>query len=182
MSTQRPGTLREKAVLVGLHLRGRAAWDLQESLDELGRLAVSAGAEVVGTFQQRRDRPDPATLIGSGKAAELTELLKERGANLALFEHDLTPGQERNLSKLLETKVLDRTDLILDIFAQRARSREGRLQVEVAQLARLLPRLIGQGLTLSRLGGGSAPAAPAKPSSSPTGAGCATASPRCACG
>ena len=154
MSTKRPGTLREKAVLVGLQLRGRAAWDLEESLDELGRLAVSAGAEVVGTFVQRRDRPDPATLIGSGKSAELAELLKERGANLALFEHELTPGQERNLTRALETKVLDRTDLILDIFAQRAHSREGRLQVEVAQLARLLPRLIGKGLALSRLGGG----------------------------
>ena len=93
MSAQRPGTLREKAVLVGLQLRGRASWDLQESLDELGRLAVSAGAEVVGTFRQRRDRPDPATLIGSGKAAELAELLEERGANLALFEHELTPGR-----------------------------------------------------------------------------------------
>ena len=123
--------------------------------DELGRLAVSAGAQVVGTFQQRRDRPDAATLLGSGKADELAEVLKiARGANLALFEHELTPGQERNLAKALDVKVLDRTDLILDIFAQRARSREGRLQVEVAQLARLLPRLIGKGLVLSRLGGG----------------------------
>ena len=154
MSTKRPGTLRERAVLVGLQLRGRAAWDLQESLDELERLAASAGAEVVGTFHQRRERPDPATLIGSGKTIELADLLKERGANLALFEHELTPGQERNLAKALDTKVLDRTDLILDIFAQRARSREGRLQVEVAQLARLLPRLVGKGLALSRLGGG----------------------------
>ena len=154
MSAQRPGTLREKALLVGLQLRGRASWDLGESLDELGRMAVSAGAEVVGTFIQRRDRPDAATLIGSGKTAELAKLLTERGANLALFEHELTPGQERNLTRALDTKVLDRTDLILDIFAQRARSREGRLQVEAAQLARLLPRLIGKGLALSRLGGG----------------------------
>jgi GTP-binding protein HflX len=145
---------RERALLVGLHLRGRPAWDLEESLAELGRLAVSAGAEVVGTFRQRRERPDPATLIGSGKTADLAAALAEAGANLALFEHELTPGQERNLAKALATKVLDRTDLILDIFAQRARTREGRLQVEVAQLARLLPRLIGKGLELSRLGGG----------------------------
>ena len=110
-------------------------------------------AEVVGTFHQRRDRPDPATLIGSGKAAELAELLKERGANLALFEHELTPGRSA-ICPGPRHQGLDRTDLILDIFAQRARSREGRLQVEVAQLARLLPRLVGKGLALSRLGGG----------------------------
>jgi GTP-binding protein HflX len=145
---------RERAVLVGLQLRGRSAWDLEDALDELGRLAVSAGAEVVGTFVQRRDRPEPAMLIGSGKAAELAALLEARGAHLAIFEHELTPGQERNLAKALDTKVLDRTDLILDIFAQRARTREGRLQVEVAQLARLLPRLVGKGLELSRPGGG----------------------------
>jgi GTP-binding protein HflX len=145
---------RERAVLVGLQLRGRAVWDLEDALDELGRLAVSAGAEVVGSFVQRRDRPDPATLIGGGKALELAALLEERGANLAIFEHELTPGQERNLAKVLAAKVLDRTDLILDIFAQRARTREGRLQVEVAQLARLLPRLVGKSLELSRLGGG----------------------------
>jgi len=154
VSTDRSGPLQEKAVLVGLLLRGRSLWDLDESLDELGQLAVSAGAQVVGTFRQRRDRPAPATLIGSGKTTELAALLTERGANLAIFEHELTPGQERNLSRALATKVLDRTDLILDIFAQRARTREGRLQVEVAQLARLLPRLIGKGLELSRLGGG----------------------------
>jgi len=154
VSGPRPGALRERALLIGLQLRGRSSWDLDESLAELGRLADSAGAQVVGTFRQRRDRPDPATLIGSGKAAELTEQLRERDANLALFEHELTPGQERNLASTLGVKVLDRTDLILDIFAQRARSREGQLQVEVAQLARLLPRLIGKGLQLSRLGGG----------------------------
>jgi GTP-binding protein HflX len=148
------GANRERALLVGLQLRGRPAWDLDESLAELERLAVSAGAEVAGTFRQRRDRPDPATLIGKGKAAELAALLEERGATLALFEHELTPGQERNLAGALGVKVLDRTDLILDIFAQRARTREGRLQVEVAQLARLLPRLVGKGIAMSRLGGG----------------------------
>jgi GTP-binding protein HflX len=154
VSAGRSEARRERAMLVGLQMRGRASWDLEDALDELGRLAVSAGAEVVGTFVQRRDRPDPATLIGSGKAAELSARLEECGANLAIFEHELTPGQERNLARALATKVLDRTDLILDIFAQRARTREGRLQVEVAQLARLLPRLVGRGLELSRLGGG----------------------------
>jgi GTP-binding protein HflX len=146
--------LRERALLVGLQLRGRPSWDYEESLAELRRLAESAGAEVVGTFRQRRDRPDPATLIGAGKTAELAAALAEHGANLAVFEHELSPGQERNLARALGTKVLDRTDVILDIFAQRARTREGRLQVEVAQLTRLLPRLIGKGLELSRLGGG----------------------------
>ena len=154
MSAARPGAARERAVLVGLQLRGRAGWDLEESLAELERLAVSAGAQVVGVFRQRRDRPDPATLIGRGKADELAALLLERDATLAIFEHELTPGQEHNLGRTLNAKVLDRTDLILDIFAQRARTREGRLQVEVAQLARLLPRLVGKGLALSRLGGG----------------------------
>jgi GTP-binding protein HflX len=141
-------------VLVGLHLRGAASWELEDALDELGRLVESAGGEVLGVFRQRRDRPDPATLIGRGKAAELGELLAARGANLAVFEHELTPGQERTLARVLGVKVLDRTDLILDIFAQRARTREGRLQVEVAQLARLLPRLVGRSPELSRLGGG----------------------------
>jgi GTP-binding protein HflX len=154
MSPPHAGPARERAVLVGLQLRGRAGWDLDESMAELERLALSAGAEVVGSFRQRRERPDPATLIGSGKGAELAALVAERRATLALFEHELTPGQERNLGKALGIKVLDRTDLILDIFAQRARTREGKLQVEVAQLARLLPRLIGKGLALSRLGGG----------------------------
>ncbi len=144
----------ERAVLVGLQLRGRAAGDLDEALAELRRLAVSAGAEVLAVFSQRRDRPDAATLLGSGKIRELAGVLRDCGADLALFEHDLSPGQERNLGAALGVKVLDRNDLILDIFAQRARTREGRLQVEVAQLTRLLPRLVGRGRELSRLGGG----------------------------
>ena len=145
---------RERAVLVGLHLRGDAAWELGDALEELGRLVESAGGEVLAVFRQRRDRPDPATLIGRGKAAELRALLADRGANLAVFDHELSPGQERTLAGELGVKVLDRTDLILDIFAQRARTREGRLQVEVAQLTRLLPRLVGKSPELSRLGGG----------------------------
>ncbi|HWR98805.1 MAG TPA: GTPase HflX, partial [Candidatus Methanoperedens sp.] len=150
----RRAAARERAVLVGLHLRGAAAWEFEDSLEELRRLVESAGAEVLGVFRQRRDRPDPSTLIGRGKAAALAALLAERDANLAVFEHELTPGQERTLAETLGVKVLDRTDLILDIFAQRARTREGRLQVEVAQLARLLPRLVGKSPELSRLGGG----------------------------
>ncbi|HEY6000084.1 MAG TPA: GTPase HflX [bacterium] len=145
---------RERAVLVGLQLRGTPAWELEDALDELARLVESAGGEVLGVFRQRRERPDPATLIGRGKATELAALLAERSANLAVFEHELTPGQERTLATALGVKVLDRTDLILDIFAQRARTREGRLQVEVAQLTRLLPRLVGKSPELSRLGGG----------------------------
>jgi GTP-binding protein HflX len=145
---------RERAVLVGLELRGRSRWDLEESLEELARLAESAGAAVCGTFLQRRDRPDPATLLGSGKVQELKRFVLERGANLVVLEHELTPGQERNLGKALGVTVIDRSDLILDIFAQRARTREGKLQVEAAQLTRLLPRLVGKGLELSRLGGG----------------------------
>ena len=179
MSAGRSEARREQAVLVGLQLRGRATWDLEDALDELGRLAASAGAEVVGTFVQRRDRPDPATLIGGGKALQLAALLEERGANLAIFEHELTPGQERNLAKALAAKVLDRTDLILDIFAQRARTREGRLQVEVAQLARLLPRLVGKGLELSRLGGGIGTRGRGRPGSRLTAAACGSVSRRC---
>ncbi len=144
----------ERAVIAGLALPGRPRWDLEEALDELERLAESAGAQVVGRFVQRRARPDPATLIGGGKVAELAREIEARGANLAVLEHELTPGQERNLAKALGVKVVDRPELILDIFAQRARTREGRLQVEVAQLTRLLPRLAGRGTELSRLGGG----------------------------
>jgi GTP-binding protein HflX len=154
MGARPRSSARERAVLVGLQLRGAAAWELDDALDELARLVESAGAEVLGVFRQRRDRPDPATLIGRGKVEELKELLAARGANLAVFEHELTPGQERTLAEELGVKVLDRTDLILDIFAQRARTREGRLQVEVAQLTRLLPRLVGRVPALSRLGGG----------------------------
>lgn len=126
----------------------------EESLQELGELARSAGARVVGEAVQRAREPDPATLIGRGKADEVRRAARSLDASLVIFDHDLTPSQLRNLEEALDLKVLDRTQLILDIFARRARSREGQLQVELAQLDYLLPRLAGRGTLLSRLGGG----------------------------
>jgi len=140
---------------VGLDLPGRRDGpDPEESLDELQRLAESAGVEVAGRVLQRRDRPDPSTYMGRGKAAELEALREQAGANLILFDDELSPAQARNLEAILQARVLDRTQLILDIFAQRAHTTEGKLQVELAQLQYLLPRLAGKGTALSRLGGG----------------------------
>jgi GTPase len=126
----------------------------EESLDELRSLAASAGAEIVGEFLQRRDRLDPATLIGRGKLEEIGGAAQSASADLILFDHDLTASQQRNIEELVHTRVIDRTQLILDIFAQHARSREGLLQVELAQLNYLLPRLAGRGAEMSQLGGG----------------------------
>jgi GTP-binding protein HflX len=124
----------------------------EESLDELRTLATSAGATVVGEMLQRRDRLDPATLIGAGK---LEEIAGEAGAaDLILFDHDLSPSQQRNIESILHKRVIDRTQLILDIFARHAKTREGQLQVELAQLEYLLPRLAGRGVEMSQLGGG----------------------------
>jgi len=123
-------------------------------VEELGLLAQSAGAAVVGSVIQERPRKDPATLIGRGKALELARLAEEKDADVLLFDDELSPAQQRNLEDALGRKTLDRTQLILDIFARRARSREGRLQVELAQLDYMLPRLSGKGVLLSRLGGG----------------------------
>jgi GTP-binding protein HflX len=145
--------VRERAVLVGLETR-KTELDAGESLAELRTLAESAGAEVIESVLQTRAAPDPATLIGSGKVKELAELAEAAKADLILFDHDLTGPQLRNLEKALPCKVLDRTQLILDIFASRARTREGQLQVELAQLNYLLPRLTGRGAAMSRLGGG----------------------------
>jgi len=149
----------EKAYLVGWAptRRGGPEWcvsDAEETLLELRDLAISAGARVVGTTLQRSPEPDPATLVGRGKVEEIRSSAQSTGADLILFDHDLTPTQLRNLEKALDLKVLDRTQLILDIFARRARTREGQLQVELAQLNYLLPRLAGRGMLLSRLGGG----------------------------
>ena len=126
----------------------------EESLDELRSLAVSAGAEIVGEFLQHRDRPDPATLIGRGKLEEIAGATASVSADLLLFDHDLTASQQRNIEKLVNTRVIDRTQLILDIFAKHARTREGQLQVELAQLEYMLPRLGGRGIEMSQLGGG----------------------------
>ena len=126
----------------------------EESLDELRALATSAGAEIAGEFTQRRDRPDPATLIGKGKLEEIAGASASVSADVILFDHDLSPSQQRNIERVVHTRVIDRTQLILDIFARHARTREGQLQVELAQLEYLLPRLAGRGVEMSQLGGG----------------------------
>ncbi len=125
-----------------------------ESLDELRSLAVSAGAQIAGEFTQRRDRPDPATLIGKGKLEEIAGAAASVSADVILFDHDLSPSQQRNIERVVHTRVIDRTQLILDIFARHARTREGQLQVELAQLEYMLPRLAGRGVEMSQLGGG----------------------------
>jgi len=129
-------------------------FDAEESLAELRTLAGSAGAEVVGEILQRRDRPDPATLIGKGKLEEIGGAAASVNADLLLFDHDLTASQQRNIEKIVKLRVIDRTQLILDIFARHARTREGQLQVELAQLQYMLPRLAGRGVEMSQLGGG----------------------------
>jgi len=126
----------------------------EESLAELRSLAGSAGAEIAGEFLQRRDRPDPATLIGKGKLEEIAGAAASVSADLILFDHDLTASQQRNIERVLNTRVIDRTQLILDIFATHAHTREGQLQVELAQLEYMLPRLSGHGVEMSQLGGG----------------------------
>jgi len=130
-------------------------WSVEDSLSELGTLARTAGAEVVGTMVQRLRHPDVATYIGKGRAQELSDTEKELGFDLVIFDDELSPSQQRNLEKMLDARVIDRTALILDIFAQHARTREGRLQVELAQLEYRLPRLAGRGVELSRQAGGS---------------------------
>jgi len=128
--------------------------EADDSLGELRELAASAGAQVVGMLLQRSPAPDPATLLGRGKVNEVRAQAHAARADLVMFDHDLSPTQLRNLEQALDLKVIDRTQIILDIFARRARSREGQLQVELAQLNYLLPRLSGHGTLLSRLGGG----------------------------
>jgi len=130
-------------------------WSVEDSLSELGTLARTAGAEVVGTMVQRLRHPDVTTYIGKGRAQELSDTEKELGFDLVIFDDELSPSQQRNLEKMLDARVIDRTALILDIFAQHARTREGRLQVELAQLEYRLPRLAGRGVELSRQAGGS---------------------------
>ena len=126
----------------------------EESLEELRSLALSAGAQVAGEFLQYRDKPDPATLIGKGKLEEIAGAAASVSADLLLFDHDLTASQQRNIEKVVHARVIDRTQLILDIFARHARTREGQLQVELAQMEYLLPRLGGHGIEMSQLGGG----------------------------
>ena len=147
-------TPRERAALVGL-ATGRTRREAAErSLEELAGLAKAAGASVVLSGVQERPRPDPATFLGSGKVATLTLACDEADVELVIFDNELSPAQLRNLERSLGRRVIDRTQLILDIFARRARTREGKLQVELAQLEYLLPRLVGFGIELSRLGAG----------------------------
>jgi GTP-binding protein HflX len=129
-------------------------FDADESLAELRTLAESAGASVVGEILQRRDRPDPATLVGKGKLEEIAGAAASVNADVILFDHDLSPSQQRNIERIVHRRVIDRTQLILDIFARHARTREGQLQVELAQLQYMLPRLAGRGIEMSQLGGG----------------------------
>ncbi|MDN4593848.1 GTPase HflX [Polycladomyces subterraneus] len=132
----------------------RDEWEMRSSLEELSLLADTARAEVVATFVQFRDKIDPAWFIGRGKAEEIAREADEQAIDLVVFDRELTPAQLHNLERLIPCKVIDRTQLILDIFAMRAQTKEGRLQVELAQLQYLLPRLSGRGKELSRLGGG----------------------------
>jgi len=144
----------ERAALVGLVTRRSRSVDPELQLEELAGLATAAGADVVLRVVQERASADPATLIGAGKAEQVARACDETGANLVIVDNDLTPGQARNLEKVCGRRVIDRTELILDIFARRARTHEGQLQVELAQLQYLLPRLAGSSDALSRLGGG----------------------------
>lgn len=150
----------ERGILVGLVTQGTDAWQVEDDLDELSQLARTAGATVCGRLTQARLQPDLRYFLGSGKVQELALLVQELGANLAIVDDELTPNQQRNLEDVVGVKVIDRTELILDIFAQRAQTKEGKLQVELAQLKYLYPRLVGKGLTLSRLGGGIATRGP----------------------
>ena len=145
---------QDRAILVGLQESGQSYEDLMDGLAELGRLVESAGGQVLQALWQRREGPNSATVIGSGKVQELALLVQDLGANLVVFDRELTPSQVRTLEEAVGVRVVDRSEVILDIFAQRARTRAGKLQVELAQLQYLLPRLAGRGRTMSRLGGG----------------------------
>jgi GTP-binding protein HflX len=147
-------TRAERAALVGL-IAGRARrLEAERSLDELAGLANAAGAQVVLRVLQERAKPDPSTYLGSGKVASLAASCAETNADVVIFDNELTPAQLRQIEEAVGRKIIDRTQLILDIFARRAKTREGKLQVELAQLKYLLPRLVGAGDALSRLGGG----------------------------
>ena len=145
----------EKAFLVGVEVKGRAQrWSAEDSIEELAQLAQTAGAKVEGAMIQRVEKPNHTSYIGKGKVEELAELREKVGYDLVIFDDELSPLQQRNLEEALNVKIIDRTALILDIFAKRAQTREGRLQVELAQLHYLLPRLVGEWSHLERLGGG----------------------------
>ena len=147
----------ERTILVGMEYGGMLStlgWSVEDSLEELKQLTDTAGAQVVAKFLQKRPKPDPAFFIGRGKVQELALYVQQENIDLCIFDDELTPAQQRNIEQAMGIRVLDRTALILDIFSQRARTNEGKLQVELAQLQYTLPRIMGKGLSLSRLGGG----------------------------
>lgn len=151
-----PANQAERAYLAAVEQSGEdALWSVEDSLNELASLARTAGAEVVGTMAQRLRAPDPATYLGKGRANELAQLRDQLEFDLVILDDELTPAQQRNLEEVTGARVIDRTALILDIFAQHAHTREGQLQVELAQLEYRLPRLTGRGRAMSRVGGGS---------------------------
>ena len=145
---------KETALLVGTRNGNRREWEVEVSLEELSRLAETAGARVKGTIVQELKKIDASSFIGKGKVEEVRDLVNFKDVDLVIFDDELTSTQQGNLEKSFNTKTIDRTGLILDIFAQRAKSKEGKLQVELAQLNYTLPRLKGKGVVLSRLGGG----------------------------
>lgn len=147
--------LSERAILIGMEWgRNDSLWTVDDSLEELKQLADMAGATVIKKFIQKRPKPDPAFFIGRGKVQELALYAQQENIDLCIFDDELSPAQQRNIESVMGIRILDRTALILDIFAQRARTNEGKLQVELAQLQYTLPRIMGKGLMLSRLGGG----------------------------
>jgi len=154
MIETRPKRQAERALLIGLEQDGVSKWDLRDSMEELRELASSAGAEVVDTVTQKLPKPTAPFYIGKGKAEAIRDSVQSQRVTSVIFNDELSPAQGRNLENLFSRKVLDRTQLILDIFAQRARSREGRLQIELAQLQYLLPRLTRMWHHLSRQTGG----------------------------
>ena len=144
----------ERVFLIGAELRRGSPVETRESLDELAELANTAGAEIIGDGLQKLERPHAATFIGKGKATEFAERCKNGSVDTVIFDDELSPAQTRNLERVFDCKVLDRTALILDIFAQRARTREGKMQIEMAQLQHILPRLTRFWTHLSRQKGG----------------------------
>ncbi len=147
--------MSERAILIGMEWgRNDSLWTVDDSLEELKQLADTAGATVIKKFIQKRPNPDPAFFIGRGKVQELALYAQQENIDLCIFDDELSPAQQRNIESVMGIRILDRTALILDIFAQRARTNEGKLQVELAQLQYTLPRIMGKGLMLSRLGGG----------------------------
>lgn len=147
--------MSERAILIGMEWgRNDSLWTVDDSLEELKQLADTAGATVIKKFIQKRSKPDPAFFIGRGKVQELALYAQQENIDLCIFDDELSPAQQRNIESVMGIRIIDRTALILDIFAQRARTNEGKLQVELAQLQYTLPRIMGKGLMLSRLGGG----------------------------